>query len=313
VSRPNFNKSTFIASLGIITLALVIIIGFCYYMLHQMVFVGDRIFYGKRQSVVVAEIRDELLKHPNIMQVRFPTIDNLMLSGLLVKRQKATANVLLCHGYKSSKELMYSMIRLFPQWNILLFDFRAHGQSEGKVTSIGYHEYKDVIAAAQFFKNTIDGKKQLPLIILGISMGGAATLKAASLEQHLCDALVIDSAYAKLSTTVLESFSLRTGLPYYPFFPLIKVMFHYFARCNVYDMNPVECVSLVKQPILFIHSCNDAHTPPQHSVTLFAHAHNKHSKLWIGPHCRHGYLHTYYPELYSNKIKRFVDKVVKDK
>ncbi|CAM6054163.1 unnamed protein product, partial [Sphagnum tenellum] len=233
-------------------------------MLQQLVFVGDRAFYGKTLSMIGSEIRQELLKRSTIKPVSFVTSDKLTLQGLMVTRTRPKATLLLCHGYKGAKEIMYGCISLFPEWNILLFDFRAHGQSEGKVTSIGYHEYKDVIAAAQFLKAQ-PGNAKLPLMILGISMGGAAALKATDIEPTLCDALIIDSAYAKLSTTVLESFSLRTGLPYYPFFPLLKYMFRYIARCDVHDMNPVESVSRIKQPILFIHSCSDEHTPPQHT------------------------------------------------
>ena len=298
----------------IVGLAIVtgITFGISYYAMRKMTFVGERELYGKKLSILAQEIRSELLKRSDISEVTFKTHDNLTLAGLLIKRQHPQANLIVCHGYKSNKELSYGLIDLYPSWNILLFDFRAHGQSEGLITTIGYHEANDVVAASNFLRDYTQKtyNKKMPLIILGLSMGGAALLRAAELEPGLCDALVVDSSYAKLGTTVFKAFSMKSSLPRYPFLLIAQEMFQYLANCDIHAMNPKDSVKTITKPILFIHSCDDNYISPKNAITLFSNSVNKQSKLWIGPHCRHAWLHSYYSELYKKKTTKFLQQVI---
>ncbi|MFA6527809.1 MAG: alpha/beta hydrolase [Candidatus Babeliales bacterium] len=310
--KLNSVRSQLVVACSLIFFGLLVSLSISYYALYKLTFAGDRVFYGKHLSEVAAEIRQELLERQDAKSVEFCTQDGLKLSGFLITRKDATVNAVMCHGYQGRKEFMYALIDLFPDWNILLFDFRAHGQSEGTITSIGYHEYKDVIAAVNFMKKTFnaDADTKNSTVVLGISMGGAATLKAAELEPNLADALIIDSTYAVLSDMMLKGFSVKSGLPYYPFFPLIKQMYRYLANFDINSMNPQESVKVIKKPIFFIHSCNDNFISPIDTLQLYANAKNKKSKLWIGPPCRHGWLHCYQKETYQRKVLKFVATVV---
>jgi len=312
--KPKISRTNLIISLVIIVLALLISLSISYYALYKFTFAGDRIIYGKRTSEVAHEIREELLKHENITALSFPSGPSknaLNLVGFFVKRDKPMGTMVICHGYQSNKEFLYPYIDMFPDWNILLFDFRAHGQSAGEITSVGCHEYKDVIAAVDYLKKSIyrsENSPKLPLVIIGISMGGAATLKAAEINPELCDAIIVDSTYANLNATILQSFSLKSKLPYYPFFPIIKQMFNYVANCDMSSMNPVESVRTIQKPIFFIHSCNDTFISPVNALQLYANSVNKKSDIWIGPRCRHGFLYNEYPKLYQEKVNNFLHK-----
>lgn len=293
-----------VAFLGVVAVSL--------FTVYQLTFAGDFVAYGTQQSKVANEIRTELLKRADIKLVSFNNNDGQKLAGFIISRPQPKANIILCHGYKSSKEFMYGLIDLFPDWNVLAFDFRAHGQSNGNIISIGCNEYKDVIAAADYFRpyGADATGKNLPLILLGISMGGAASLKATEIRPDLCDGLIIDSTFANLNTTMMNSFTSKSGLPSLPFYPMVKSIFEYMAACNVHEMNPAECVKYIKQPILFIHSCDDKVTSPTNSVSLFANTINPYSKLWIGPRCRHGWLHTYHTREYKARILKFFKRAL---
>lgn len=309
-----FKNRRYLLYFGIIFVAIVVILAISYYTISQFTFVGDRVIYGKKQSAIAAEIRQELLQRKDVERVTFKTSDGLNLVGFLFKRPQAKANLILSHGYRGSKEFMYGYLDIFSEFNILMFDFRAHGESAGAVISLGCHEYKDVIAAVQFMQEKTKLDQPLPLILLGISMGGAASLKAAEMESDVCNALIIDSTFAELRTIFTKGFSIRTGLPYYPFLPVIKTMFHHFANCDIQHMSPLESVKKIKQPILFIHSCNDTFIRPENSLQLYTNALHNRTKIWIGPKCRHGWLHTYYADLYKRKVfKFFRDASVGDK
>lgn len=303
-------KKKIILSISIFVIIAFVLIGLSYKMLQMLIFSGDSVFYGNKQSVLAQEIREELFKHNDIQNVKFKTSEDLTLSGILVKRPNAKANIILCHGYRASKEFMYGFINLFPQFNILLFDFRAHGQSEGNVISVGCHEYKDVLAAAEFMNKTIDDK-QIPLIILGISMGAAASIKAASLYPDLCDALIIDSTFSDLRKILVKGFSIKSGLPYYPFFPIMRWLFESAADCKICEMSTVNSVKKITKPILFIHSCNDNFISPKHGLRLYENAIlSRYSRIWIAPKCRHGWLNSYYSDTYKKKVNSFLRKSI---
>lgn len=305
----HFSRNTFFIFFGCVFIALMMVMGISYYTVYRFVSAGDRIVYGTKLSTLTLDIRDELLKRTDVQTVTFDTSDDFTLHGLLFARPKAQANLVLCHGYQGCKEFMYGLIDMFPTYNILAFDFRAHGQSPGSTTSIGCHEYKDVIAATDFMKNY---DKNIPLIVLGISMGGASALKAAEMKQDLCDALIIDSTFSELKTMFLRGFMLKVKLPYYPFFPLARAIFHYVNNCDIHNMSPFESVKKITQPILLIHSCNDKFINPENSLQLFSVAQNKSTRLWIGPRCRHGWLHTYHAPMYQKKVLRFLNQTVFD-
>ncbi len=300
-------KRRVIISSVLIVFSIVTVLLLSYVTISRLAFVGDSILYGKRISEFVRELRKELVKQKDLQRVTIKASDGMQLQAFLIKREKARANILLCHGYRSTKEFMYGFISIFPDCNLLLFDFRAHGESDGGVISIGYHEYKDVIAAGNYLRQV---DPSLPLVILGISMGGAATLKAVYNQQNLAEALIIDSTFSDLKTMMLQSYSLKVGLPYYPFFPVIKGMFDYFANCDADNMNSMEYVKGIPLPIFFIHSCNDSFIRPEHSLRLYSLATNPRTKLWIGPRCRHAWLNTYQAALYKVKVNRFLKQAI---
>lgn len=287
-----------------------VVLGISYQVLAELTFAGDRVVYGKRLSELAQEVRSELLLRQDLKPVSFESTDGVMLSGFLIERKNAKYNAVLCHGYRSVKEFMYSYIDLFPDWNMLLFDFRSHGNSDGKITSLGYHESKDVIAASNYLKTVAKQHHiaHLPTVVLGFSMGGAAALKAAESEPALADALIIDSTYAQLNSTILKAYSSKTLLPFYPFFPVITWLFNYLAACDIHQMNPDECVRHITKPILFVHAATDTYVSSKNVLRLYTNVQNKRSKIWVGPACRHGSLHTLHPRAYQYKVQKFLAK-----
>lgn len=62
---------------------------------------------------------------------------------------------------------------------VITFDFRAHGNSEGSKTSLGYHEQKDVSAALHYLssRNEVDLDR---IGIFGFSLGGSTAILSAA-------------------------------------------------------------------------------------------------------------------------------------
>jgi alpha-beta hydrolase superfamily lysophospholipase len=191
-----------------------------------------------------------------------------------------------------------------------MFDFRAHGENKKTVTTIGCHEHKDVLAVAKWIKENKPKLAKVPVIILGVSMGGAAALRAAEKNQTICDALVIDSAFSSLKSVLYNTFASKSGLPNFPFLPIMETMFNYIGACTVAAMKPLESVKKIKKPLLLIHACIDNVVPVQESLLMYAQAAKTGAKLWIAPECKHGWLHKKYPNLYIKKVGKFLRKII---
>ena len=254
-------------------------------------------------------IREEWRNKYGAYNVSFKSSDEIELQGMLITRSKPKGLMILCHGYRSNKEALSDLIDMFPYDTILLFDFRAHGQSAGNITTIGCKEYRDIIGASHFLQKKgreLYGKKYLPVSILGVSMGAAATLKAVAHDPSICDALIIDSSYADLWEVVHQSFTQHSGLPSYPFIPVMESMLASFADCQFRQMKPVEQVRSINKPILFIHARGDAHTSSADSVRLFREAQNSQSKLWLAASKEHAGVFKDEPDTYATTVRDFM-------
>lgn len=106
-----------------------------------------------------------------------------------------------------------------------LFDLRNSGESDGGLTSLGLLEANDVKAAIQFVEEQLEPQPRLALV--GHSMGAAASLLAG--ERAGADAIVSISSFTSIEDNVASAFENMTGLPPFPFAPLVI----YFAEREV--------------------------------------------------------------------------------
>ncbi|MBH1941553.1 alpha/beta fold hydrolase [Mobilitalea sibirica] len=84
----------------------------------------------------------------------------------------------------------------------LLLEVRGHGNSEGDRICLGYEEVKDVRAAVRFIRN--DPRYQdVPIVLLGVSMGGAITINSLGQIEEI-DAAIALSAYSSFEEVVLD-------------------------------------------------------------------------------------------------------------
>jgi pimeloyl-ACP methyl ester carboxylesterase len=237
--------------------------------------------------------------------VSFKSSDGINLSGLLITRPQAKCVVVLCHGFWMSKEHMRHFIELFPDQTLLLFDFRAHGSSDGDVISIGYHEKKDVQAAVSFLHSE-DGTKNLPIVGFGISMG-AATVLAAAADGIQFKALILDSSFADLDEQVGHVFSSDTGLPATLFMPITRFMYEHIAQFTLSAVSPVRFMQKVTCPILIIHSEDDHYIPVCNARQLYDQAKNQ-KELWLVKKSKHGYASVDYPDEYAQHTRAFLNR-----
>ena len=176
-------------------------------------------FYGTQSNekfYSTAFLRNYLTVRKTLLEagfekITFETSDNYKLAGLFLSRPNATCNVILCAGWlPGRKEGMATFYDLLPEnCNILFFDARGHGESEGsllwKLWRYGIDEYKDITGAISW----IHHNNTLPIIIAGICSGAFnATHAIAHLqEQNLIEhynikGLVFDSGWGSVTKII---------------------------------------------------------------------------------------------------------------
>ena len=267
----------------------------------------DHLINGRRLSVIAKETRSYLNNKYKSKEVRFKTTDNLTLSGILIERDKAKGTVILCHGYKRSKEFMTRFISFFNEYNIFMFDFRGNEQSDGDIVTIGLSESCDVISAAKYVKSKLNGT----VFILGVSMGASASLRAASIKTDLCDGLILDSPFKDLSIVIESAFTHHSGLPNFPFSFFIKKIAKWIYNCDVAKVNLMDGITKIKIPTFFIHSSDDTMVPAWHTLDLYSEAYKAGNKtsLWITPPVDHGSSSSKYPNEYKKRVQAFLGAI----
>ena len=111
--------------------------------------------------------------------------------------------------------------------SVLVIDNRAHGMSDGKISSLGYREYKDVIAWSRLLHDEFGVEK---ITLFGICIGASTALFAAVSKKcpDYIDSLGVEGMYVNF----YESFKnhMREDRPDRKEFPITQgVMFHIWA------------------------------------------------------------------------------------
>lgn len=229
-----------------------------------------------------------------------PADHNLSYESILLKTEdgleidawyipsKNRAAIILQHGYPNNRSSMLPHADLFAQhgYGLILADLRAHGTSEGEITSFGLYEVYDVEAAYQYLRTRpeIDPER---IGSLGDSMGGAVVLLHAAQNSGI-KAVVSDSTYASLQDVIASGVENLAGLPAFPFAPIIQWFAEQKAGFTATSVAPVEYIHLISpRPIYLLHGGADELIPVENSQRLYE-ASSDPRELWIDPHLGHG-------------------------
>lgn len=258
----------------------------------------------------------------------------LQRRGILVRKDNALGTVVICHGYLGCKRDAIALKHLFPKYNVLAFDFRAHGDDrDGQVSTIGRDEAFDIFGAVSMIKSDplMAGK---PVIAFGYSMGAVSAIQAQSMDASLFDAMVVDCPFASTDHAMqrgLEEkmkvtlFGKTFTIPGKQF--LLKHMYDESAQAitqflfqaitkldgkavatKFVQVRPVDAIKKITIPCFFIHCENDDKIPVCDVEQIY---HNKpgFKRLWITPGKWHFGSYHNNPELYWYKVNKFLTKL----
>ena len=240
-----------------------------------------------------------------IDDVRFRTVDGVTLHGWYFGHPAPKAALALGHGFGMTRADLIDLARALQGlgYAVLLFDFRAHGGSEGRRSTIGYHEARDMVAAARSLRRRPE-LAGCRIGALGMSMGATAAIVAAA-QEPLIAAVVADSAFASLGSIVAGGLRLLYRLPAFPLAPLIVRFGEALVGARIGENRAIDYVSrLTPRPLLLIHGDRDRLVPVADAHALHAAA-GRPSDLWIAPDTGHARAFAHHPGDYLARVDRF--------
>jgi pimeloyl-ACP methyl ester carboxylesterase len=250
------------------------------------------------------------------------TEDNLRISSLFFERKHAPVNVIYITGYfhdeTPPKEWVAPFAALFPNFNILSFDWRGFGSSEGrkgKWTSneFGPDAYRDIQAAVHFLKgNKEHGKK--PIILVGFCFGAAmalyATIKAQEEGNELADALVLDSVFDTFHNMVDNAFLAEDRWYRRPLMCpwLIKLFLDNHLRGDIFALKPIDMIEKISLPCLFSHFTYDPFATLEQGIKVFEKKKDGDKMFVQSDEGRHVRVHSKVPSQYRDAFYDFLRK-----
>jgi fermentation-respiration switch protein FrsA (DUF1100 family) len=242
-------------------------------------------------------------------EVAFKSRDGVPLSGWYLPRENAAAAIVYCHGlFRSRLEMLDRADSLWQHgYAGLLFDFRRHGKSGGELTSLGYLERLDVIAAVHYLVDSLQFHQ--PIIAYGVSMGAAAALLAAE-DEPAIDGLIVDSSFLSFDHTITHHAKLYFNLPEFPIVDEIMLFTKWRAGFRSEDFDLRRAVQKIgDRPILFIAGGADTRMPPEIVKTLYEASPSTHKNFVTVPNATHGAAFRIDPENYIKDALDFLQTV----
>ena len=233
---------------------------------------GLSFFIAGKIIRVPRELRHEEWKkydlHPE--NIHFNSSDGIKLAGIFIKGN-LDATIILLHGYGRSKEQMLPQAAFLHKagFNILMFDFRASGESEGKYITFGVKEKNDLEGAVSYLKTRKDINPE-KIGLLGFSMGGAVAIMESG-ELPEIKAIVINSSYARFKTVIWNNFKIYLkGVPFFPLGWIVLLIIK--SRTGIYypRINPIKYLEkLQKRPLMIIHGTHDKRIPVEDTMEFY--------------------------------------------
>jgi len=211
---------------------------------------------------------------------------------------KNGAVILLAHGYGDNRpEWVYQML-VKRDYGVLAWDARAHGESEGEISTIGYLEVLDVKAALDYALTQPEVKH---IGAWGGSMGGATLIRAAAQFPQI-EALFVDSSFDSLD----DEFDFL--VPYPVINPLAKVIARVETGISLDKVSPLEEIGKISpRPVYIVHSTADIVASPDAGAKLFDAAHEP-KFLWLEKNAPHLAIYLDNPRRYQRRLGDFFDE-----
>lgn len=238
--------------------------------------------------------------------------DGTVLAGTYIPRPSLSHHtVILVHGLYSNRSMCLPLVEMYQEmdYNVLLIDLRGHGESGGRHTMWGMREVDDFQAWMEFL-HAKDPDVRVGLH--GISLGAALSILECGTDEGQ-DLLfcIADSAYADLMSLGREKLLRWTGderilLGLDVVDPFFQAAMFFHTGKFLKDITPLEAVSHMRAPALFLHGEDDRLVPSSAAEALGAACSSRRKKVVLFEGAGHAQELALNPEAYCRTVQNFI-------
>lgn len=238
-------------------------------------------------------------------KVVFPSASGSLIHAWLMRGRDGGGSVLLLHGVGSNRSSMLGRAQFLHDegFTVLAPDFQAHGESPGDHVTFGARESLDAAAAMKYLHDVVPAE---PIGVIGVSMGGAATLLGPG--PIAANAFVLESVYP----TIRQAVSDRLATWFGPlrgigrlFTPAVIDIVGSEIGVSEADLQPISRIGRIHAPLLLISGTDDPYTPLAEAESLYARAPSPKS-FWAVVGAGHEDLHAFEGREYERRVGNFL-------
>lgn len=238
--------------------------------------------------------------------VTVTSADGLHLAGWYIPGENG-AVVMAQHGYKSDRNEMLNEAQMLHRhgYGVLVTCVRAHDRSDGEMIMLGRQELQDLDAWYQYLLTRPEVQPDR-IGLLGNSFGGALAIGYAAQNPQI-RAVVANSPFSSLNDTIGTSVTYFTGLPPFPFAPLIALWAEQQTGNRAVDFDATVWIKTISpRPVFLMQGGADIIVNADSGQRLFAAA-GEPKELWFEPDLGHTDFDTARPEEYERRVTAFFD------
>lgn len=209
------------------------------------------------------------------------------------------------------ESLMYSYYFAPPYeragFNILVVDSRCHGKSDGKYSTVGVKDGRDVLAWARLM---VDRFGNSEIWFHGICIGTSAAIFAMTDKDcpDYIKGFVTEGCFVSFRET-FKRHMMAEKRPLFPVLDLVMLLLNRHGGINVYKDKPIAAVKRLRPEtrVLFLYGRQDIFSIPEKSRKLFDACTAEDKKLVWFDEGGHSHLRINNTEKYDNAIIDFFD------
>jgi hypothetical protein len=210
---------------------------------------------------------------------------DLQLRGWLAGGEEGRAAAVVVHGLGDSLESYVEVGDVLNRrgHTVLLLDLRAHGGSDGRLTTLGGHERRDVLSALSALRARGLGAEGF--VLFGVSMGGVTVIRAAADDD--VRAVIAEAPFDTYRATIVHHARLYYGLPeWFPLIPAAIRVAEWRAGFDADEVDAVAAAAAMRVPLLLIQDGRDLRMPEPVVRRVFE-AHPGPKRLWVAEGAPH--------------------------
>lgn len=215
--------------------------------------------------------KDPSEQNLTFQNVTYQSTDGLTLPAWYMPAEDSESNkvILLVHGRGADRTegMRYAPALIKAGYNVMAIDMRHPRQDPTIISTMSFHEKKDVTGALNYLQTT---KGFNTIGVMGFSMGAATSMIVMANDKRI-QAGAFSGGYANSMDVLAEQAKIIYGLPRFPLMPVVEKFFEWRGQLDSDEINPEKYIAQISpRPVYIMHGTADKTVGFHHGERLFA-------------------------------------------